>query len=613
MHVQIASRSARESSFATQSDGSQEAIAVVARRRFEPRGRVRREPLSLRRATDRVERALRACISFAAANVLRNFVGAVLLAGAVVHLYRATEGLSGFPGDLTDPRFNQVVLEHLWRWIRGEEPHLFSPGFFYPFPGVLAFSDNHFGSGIVYLVGRSLGASRELSFDFWFLVGYFVTFVATAFTLRKFGLSPTATAVGAFLFAFSLPMLAQEDRAQFVYRFAIPLAVLEMANLVAYRRLRDLFGLSIWTAWQFLCSIYLGVFLVLLLTALAAVALIKPDAFPVPTDSATGRVRPPSAFSTFAIGVAAAAFVALVSFTLYEYADIAHLYRFERSYSEIEPWLPRPASYLLQEQSPYYAWLAGWLPSPPKRWEDQLFPGAGAVALAVLGWRSRRLGDAQRRAALTLVVALAALIALTLDAFDFSFYEALAPLPGLNAIRGVGRINLVLAFPIAWLAALGVASLEGAKTRFRRYALAWLAVFLAFEVGSFHGDHTAMATSRNRIAELARGLDLPDLARNGNVLLRVEDHPTLKTEIDTMLLSQEAGIPTFDGYSGIDPPAYRDYHPRSCAEASQWLANIANSGTPALALPSYSELARRAIVVPLGRCGDLTRLGPAPD
>jgi hypothetical protein len=235
------------------------------------------------------------------------------------------------------------------------------------------------------------------------------------------------------------------------------------------------------------------------------------------------------------------------------------------------------------------------------------------VALAVLGWRSRERGDAQRRAALTLVVALAALIALTLDAFNFSIYQALAPLPGINVIRGVGRINLVLAFPIAWLAALGVASLEVAKSRFRRYALAWLAVLLAFEVGSFHINHTAMATSRNRIAELSRGLDLPTLARNGNVLLRVEDHTTLNTEIDTMLLSQEAGIPTFDGYSGSTPPAYAYYHPRTCAEASQWLANIANSGTPSLAMPSYSELARRAIVVPLGRCGDLARLGPAPD
>ncbi|KKD57704.1 hypothetical protein VM57_02130 [Stenotrophomonas maltophilia] len=47
------------------------------------------------------------------------------------------------PGDLIDARFNSVVLEHVYQWLRGDVESLWSPGFFYPVKDVLALSDNH--------------------------------------------------------------------------------------------------------------------------------------------------------------------------------------------------------------------------------------------------------------------------------------------------------------------------------------------------------------------------------------------------------------------------------------------------------------------------------------
>jgi len=67
------------------------------------------------------------------------------------YIMHTTDWLRAIPGDLFDARFNSVILEHLYQWVRGEVPKLWSPAFFYPFENVLAFSDNHFGSGWAYI------------------------------------------------------------------------------------------------------------------------------------------------------------------------------------------------------------------------------------------------------------------------------------------------------------------------------------------------------------------------------------------------------------------------------------------------------------------------------
>ena len=91
------------------------------------------------------------------------------------YLMKAVDGFQSTPGDLIDARFNSVILEHLYRWLslglNGQWIDIWSPGFFYPYKDVLAFSDNHFGSGLSYILLRYLGFSREVSFSAWFTIG----------------------------------------------------------------------------------------------------------------------------------------------------------------------------------------------------------------------------------------------------------------------------------------------------------------------------------------------------------------------------------------------------------------------------------------------------------
>ena len=100
----------------------------------------------------------------------------IFSAGFVGHLMQSIDWFRAIPGDLVDARFNSIILEHLYQWVQGQTPSLWSPRFFYPFENVLAFSDNHFGSGWAYILFRFAGLSREYAFLGWFLVGNLLNF-----------------------------------------------------------------------------------------------------------------------------------------------------------------------------------------------------------------------------------------------------------------------------------------------------------------------------------------------------------------------------------------------------------------------------------------------------
>ena len=163
--------------------------------------------------------------------------GAVGLFGYVL---RSVGWFTEIPGDLGDARFNSVVLEHLFLWTRGLTEGLWDPGYFYPFDNTLAFSDNHFGSGIIYVLSRYVGIDRIASFQIWFVFGNILNLISAYYVLRKLGFSTFAAGLGAFVFAFALPVLAKEGHAQLVYRFASPLALLAFWRGLGLPRPRSL-------------------------------------------------------------------------------------------------------------------------------------------------------------------------------------------------------------------------------------------------------------------------------------------------------------------------------------------------------------------------------------
>ena len=496
------------------------------------------------------------------------------------------------PGDLGDARFNSVILEHGYQWLTGRVDSLWSPGFFYPFERVLGFSDNHFATFWVYAAARALGAVREDAFLFWFLVGNTLSFVSCLWVLKRFGFSAIAASCGAFAFAFSLPVLHQEGHAQLVYRFAIPLAVFAWWEVLAHKRFLAIFIAAFWVAIQFLCSIYLGVFLGYLLAAMSLSFLVlsyagylsgklgapKPKSLSLDAGSADSWWAGERWRIVWIIGSVVA--VILVAWMMKYYQSVSAEYQLSRPLDALDPLIPRFSSYLLADRSGLSSWLGSVVPDFPTRPEHQMFLGMGVLVLTVLGFGASTLskdiagkfGNLGRTSVTTIVV----LIGMTVVVGRYSFYFWIIQIPGLDAIRAVSRVILVMLLPVAVLVAIGVEWLIGMSRSWGiRVVVAILVVSgLTAETILYQSHQSAKETweMRQRGLSHAVGEGLPA----GSILYVTQrmEEPFYITELDAMIYAQDHQLNTLNGYSGSKPPGYK--HPKPCVDVASRLEGYFN-------------------------------------
>ncbi len=492
------------------------------------------------------------------------------------------------PGDLGDARFNSVILEHGYQWLTGQVDGLWSPGFFYPFERVLGFSDNHFATLWVYAVARAFGAVREDAFLFWFLVGNTLNFFSCLWVLRRFGFRAIAASCGAFVFAFSLPVLHQEGHAQLVYRFAIPLAVWAWWEVLEHRRLLGIFIMAFWVAVQFLCSIYLGVFLGYLLVVMSLSYLVLDYA-----GCLLGRFGATKSESLLADParrgpawmsergrvvwiVAAVVAVVLVVWMMKYYQSVSADYRLSRPLEALDPLIPRLTSYLLADRSGLSSWLGSGVPNFPTRPEHQMFVGVGVLVLVVLGLGvlifskgiAVKFGKLGRMSVASIVV----LMGITVVVGGYSFYFWVIQIPGLDAIRAVSRVILVMLLPVAVLVAVGVEWLIGMSRSWGMCAAVTIVVVsgLTAETISYQSHHAAKETweMRQRGLSQAVGDGLPA----GSILYVTQrmEEPFYITEIDAMIYAQDHHLKTLNGYSGSTPPGYK--YPEPCVGVANRLS-----------------------------------------
>lgn len=527
-----------------------------------------------------------------------------MLLGVVVfgYLMPATAYFTAVPGDLGDPRYNSVVLEHLYRVVTGGyKAGLWNPDFFYPFEGMLAFSDNHLGSGATYVLARLLGLSREHAFDVWFSAGTLLNFASALYVLKRLGLSTAAAALGAFFYAFAVPVPAYDSRAQLVHRFAAPLAVLALWQMFERRRLVDLARLAFFTVWQFYCSIYLGIFLVYLLAALTAalLAVHRPFAWPQWRENLAAE---PASRKLGAAGALLLSAVAL-AYLLGHYFVVSQAHRLLerlRPIEAISPAMPRLESYLIADHSALLGWLSRSI-SVPDRAEHQLFIGFGAILLiltaTVVAMRGRAAVPTLTRA---MLIALALLVGGTLWVENMSLYQLVSWLPGIRAIRDVTRVIFVMLVPMSVLVALGA---DAAQRRFGRNpwsalaVLAGLTALMIVEPLSVDKNSTPIAKWRERLDAVK--VLLPPVMR-GNAILMVRGNSDdleqrIFVELDAMLLGQDLGHPVLNGYSAFVAPGYWI---RPCASARDRLTgySLFMRGIDA------TSYARRLVILDLDPC-----------
>ncbi len=466
--------------------------------------------------------------------------------GLFGYALRSNDYFSAVPGDFGDDRFNSVILEHLFRWVTGHEAALWSPPFFFPFEHVLAFSDNHFGSAIFYIVLRFLGLSREIAFDGWFLIGITLSFFCTCLAFRQVGFSKLASAVGAFVFCFSLPVLHLEIHAQLIYRFATPLAFVAFWNLLITRRLFLFWQVVFWGTIQFFCAIYLGVFLFYLLSATLLAWLIvaeKKKYISALVSSFQREKRSAKIFFCSAIVTS----IAGLAWLMYKYYAVTLEYPLGPPQGQLAAFLPQLSRYFSMDTI--------------------MFFGFGVWILCIFGVAKTFQKDFRNKIGVIMIITFTLLLAVTLSVKGHSLYLLFAHLPGISAIRIVERIVLVMLLPIGILVAIGVEALQqkasNASVAVKILLLIVLCSLLGGEVIAYQPKNTSIHEWQVRKISLLKKLPAQLPSRPILYVTIKKGEPWYTAELDGMILAQDLGIPTINGYSGNKPPGYSAAHPCS--------------------------------------------------
>ncbi len=532
----------------------------------------------------------------------------IFSAGFVGHLMQSVDWFRAIPGDLVDARFNSVILEHLYQWVQGQTPSLWSPTFFYPFEKVLAFSDNHFGSGWAYILFRFAGLQREYAFLGWFLFGNFLNFWVSYYVFRKLGFSIVGAGAGAFVFCFSLAALPKETHAQLTYRFAVPLSFLATVNFLQTKRLTPLSQIFFWLGIQFFCSIYLGIFLIYLLFAAAiAIALTQ---FHLLTSVWRNDRKDESPQKRICAVLVLLLSLSAIGWLLYHYHAVSMQYGISRSLGEIRDMIPTPSSYLLADQSMLSGWVSKFAANIPMRHEQQMFFGLGISFLALCGliiaWRARSNTDnwiissvfiQGRIASITMLV----LILITISVSGFSLYKWFLYLPGVSSIRAVSRVVLVMLLPLGILVAV---CFDFVLSRMKALSLRWLLIglmiaLLSAESICYEPYKTPISVWAGRQTHLkslmAKNFSSQTILYVTNTLPeRIYD----LAEVDAMQFAQDLRLPTLNGYSGNVPPDYTK--PDPCVDFRVRLRSYLDFKPDSSV--SEEDLARRVVVLSPEKC-----------
>src|SRR5271165_2538674 len=463
------------------------------------------------------------------------------------------------PGDI-DARFNLSLLEFFYRTLvaalHGRPANFLDAPFWYPWPRVTNFSDTHWGDAEVYALFRALGVNVLASFQAWFVAGFALTYVAAFVSLRKLGLHSWGSAAGAFLFTFCLPMAAQLGHAQLVYRLWVPPAVVALHRFLTRASLRAAAACVLFVGLQLAVSIYLGLFLCLLLASYAAsLWLLARAGFPPPLRAALRAAR--SADLVAAGALLAVALIALVIVAV-PYLDVQSMYGFVRSWEEVVGMLPRPASYLLAGVSELWPDLSEQF-ALPSVWEHQIFPGFSAIIPLAWFGLSRRARTRQPLAAIMLA-ALAILFAVTIDLGGHTLYRLIYSLSGFSAIRAITRVILVMMLPLAALLGMMIDDLvaAGANRVPARLLAVALSAFVIAECVLIDPYSSSPSAWRTRLDALEARLPAR-LPHDAVFAIAVDPQDTEynDTQTDAELVAATLGVSTMNGYSGSSPPTWK--------------------------------------------------------
>jgi len=372
--------------------------------------------------------------------VLAGLVALTLAATFPLILHPATL----LPNDIGDPLLNAWILEWDATAIRHGLNGLWDAPIYFPYSHTLAYSDHLLGIAVFTAPLQWLTSNPVLVYNLAFIASYANAGLGMYLLARVVTERRDAAAVAAAIYAFSAFRVAHFAHLQWLMTGWLPLSLWALHRYFATGGWRFLLASGSFYVMQCLTANYFAYFGLL---PLAAVGMAE-----------MWRRRPPplrTAVHVIAVAVLAALVLAPIARVYYR---VRQENNFRRTSDEIER--------LSADVSDYFRghnriWL--WRHARPGTGEHELFPGAVALVLAGIALSTRR-GRATPHAGLYAAIAATAFV-LSLGPHPTAWghraamagpYQLLLDVvPGLDGLRAVSRMGLLVILALAVLAAQG--------------------------------------------------------------------------------------------------------------------------------------------------------------
>jgi hypothetical protein len=473
------------------------------------------------------------------------FVGWIV--GMSVHFYDTL--LSRFEliqGGLGDPRLNNFILEHTYRWLQQLPPHtsFFDPPVFYPQTNVSCYTELLIGVAPFYWLWRVLGFEPDTSYQLWMMVLATLNYIAAYLLLRwSFRLGTISSSIGSMLFAFNTAQFSKLSHQQLVPQFYVLVAL--MALFAIFRtddspksfRQQRIWIFVFFLAWaaQFYTSLHTLFFSGLAIASAFVWTWFVPDW----RQALFRLVRNHALYLVAALLLAVAIVWPAWSHYLAAADEIGMRDLAARQLPKWYTW------YLTGAGNMIYGWISE---GPFHFVRASHHQGIGLLtwSLAVIGLFRLRL----HQPVILILAGLLTTVVLTTHLTDFigPWTTLREVIPGAKAIRAVTRVGMVQLIP----AAIGLGYYFQKLTDRRRWALlVALAVFCLIEQINLGGQHIPKQAVRKEISEIAKQVD-PET----EAFLLVPREPFRNVHELAEWVTLATGIPTLNGRYGGTPPGY---------------------------------------------------------
>ncbi|HEV8346601.1 MAG TPA: hypothetical protein VGQ16_08505 [Vicinamibacterales bacterium] len=472
---------------------------------------------------------------------------AVVLAALLAIAVAATYPLIGhlrthLPNDLGDPVLATWILAWGARALASPALHVWDAPSFFPYGHTLAYAEHLLGFAPFTAPLEWLTGNPVLVYNIAFL-GSFVNAGAGMYLLaRTLTGRRDAAFLAALMYAFTPFRIAHIAHLQWLMTGWLPLSLWALHRYFSTGALRFLVITAIGYVLQSLSTTYCTYFALLPLGVIAV--------------AETWRVRP-SLTRTAAHAVLAAALVVVaLGPVVRAYSLVREDREFKRAPYEIEMYSADVGDYVRAHDH-----VRLWRYAGSSTGEHELFPGAVVIALAALAAftvRDRHVRLYAGIAATAFVLSLGPSPAAWGHKAPFPgpYQLLLAVVPGLDGLRAVSRLGLIVLLSLSVLAAFGAARLLGGLSpRRRTIAFAVLGVAIVAE-----GWSAPISVARfDPLADTAdrQAYDFLRQSEPGALVELPLSIDRQEREIRYQYLTLVHGHRTVNGSSGYDPPIHR--------------------------------------------------------